>query len=553
MDDTSSSASIPPWRVAICRDEPSYPELAPYHPGAAYPELSCLGAPVASAPNPTFGAVREALRLLGCDEARYGTSQWNPLTAWVRPGDRVLVKPNWVMDRHPAEGRLGVETAHACLVTHTSVLRAVIDYVQIALRGEGRIIIADAPLQGCDFDVLLQRGCVPQLIDHYDRLSARRAPRGFSPLSVEVKDLRLEVATVRSGLGRIARTLEKEIRDETIEHRVVRLDEYSSLEPISADWERFRVTSYDPDGMRRAHRPGFHAYCVSREVLEADAVIDVPKLKTHKKGGITVALKNLVGINGHKSFLPHHRLGSVADGGDEYLAEDRLKYLASLMHDTANRRVGPRRQRFAGLAASGLAAIGRLIREEGTESGCWYGNDTIWRTCLDLNRILLFADQNGTFRGTDPTSTPRRRVFHVVDGIVGGEGDGPLAPDPRPSGVVLAGPSAPYVDLAAALVMGLAWQRIPLVSEAFGSFLGAPLVPGEPKRLRITSNNRAWDGFRMDQCDGRLPESLCYRPAPGWEAILDDTDGSETRLPIWAAVRRPGFLWERLARRHSPR
>src|SRR5690606_2650770 len=47
-------------------------------------------------------------------------------------------------------------------------------------------------------------------------------------------------------------------------------------------------------------------------------VINLPKLKTHKKTGVTLSLKNLVGINGDKNWLPHHSLGSVGEGGDEF-------------------------------------------------------------------------------------------------------------------------------------------------------------------------------------------------------------------------------------------
>jgi hypothetical protein len=53
-------------------------------------------------------------------------------------------------------------------------------------------------------------------------------------------------------------------------------------------------------------------------VLSADLVVNLPKLKTHKKTGVTLALKNLVGINGDKNWLPHHSQGSVEKGGDEY-------------------------------------------------------------------------------------------------------------------------------------------------------------------------------------------------------------------------------------------
>ena len=36
----------------------------------------------------------------------------------------------------------------------------------------------------------------------------------------------------------------------------------------------------------------------------------MPKLKTHKKCGVTISLKNLVGLNTNKNLLPHHSLGT---------------------------------------------------------------------------------------------------------------------------------------------------------------------------------------------------------------------------------------------------
>ena len=32
-------------------------------------------------------------------------------------------------------------------------------------------------------------------------------------------------------------------------------------------------------------------YCISNTILDADVIINIPKLKTHKKAGITVCLK----------------------------------------------------------------------------------------------------------------------------------------------------------------------------------------------------------------------------------------------------------------------
>jgi uncharacterized protein (DUF362 family) len=60
--------------------------------------------------------------------------------------------------------------------------------------------------------------------------------------------------------------------------------------------------------MAKTHHPGVHQYLVAKEVIEADIIINLPKLKTHRKAGVTCALKNLIGINGNKEYLPHHRV-----------------------------------------------------------------------------------------------------------------------------------------------------------------------------------------------------------------------------------------------------
>src|SRR5438093_548816 len=44
--------------------------------------------------------------------------------------------------------------------------------------------------------------------------------------------------------------------------------------------------------------------------------------------------------------------------------------------------------------------------------GNWSGNDTLWRTILDLNRILLHADKNGELR-TVPVSVEFREAGHA--------------------------------------------------------------------------------------------------------------------------------------------
>jgi len=73
------------------------------------------------------------------------------------------------------------------------------------------------------------------------------------------------------------------------------------------------------------------------------------------------------------------------------------------------------------------------------------------------------ADQHGAWEtiqrshavaGVQQRGFPQRRLLHIVDGIVAGEGEGPLSPDPKACGLLVAGEAAPVVDAACAALMG---------------------------------------------------------------------------------------------------
>ena len=74
--------------------------------------------------------------------------------------------------------------------------------------------------------------------------------------------------------------------------------------------------------------------------MAGDLVVNLPKLKTHKKACVTGALKNLVGINGNKDYLPHHRLGGSRTGGDCYAGGNPFKLASEHISDASNRREG---------------------------------------------------------------------------------------------------------------------------------------------------------------------------------------------------------------------
>jgi uncharacterized protein (DUF362 family) len=62
-----------------------------------------------------------------------------------------------------------------------------------------------------------------------------------------------------------------------------------------------------------------------------------------------------------------------------------------------------------------------------------------------------------------------RRALHVIDGIVAGEGEGPLAPRDRPLGAIVAATDPLALDLACVRIMGFDERRIPKVREALAA------------------------------------------------------------------------------------
>lgn len=459
--------------VALARTVPAYRRLTSATTG---PELR-RGLPT------TAGvAIRELFRIWGLDRSRFGTADWNPLGELIPAGSRVLLKPNWVLHRN-LSGQ-GID----CLITHTDVLEAVLEYVLLAR--PGAIVIGDAPIQGCDIAALRRDAGVDALLE-------RMADRG---VPVCVADFRRTILP-RNEAGVVK--LEDQ-RDRT-EYVLFDVGPDSLLEPLSHDANRFRVTMYNPDLLQSRHVPGRHQYLIAREVLDADVVINLPKLKAHKKSCVTGALKNLIGINGNKEFLPHHRRGGPATGGDCYGIDSPLKVWAETLLDWANRRNGGTAQRVAFGVSTRLAECARLTGADADLEGSWFGNDTIWRTCLDLQRILHYGTASGAL-----TPDPQRIVLHITDAIVGGEGDGPLAPLPVPSGFVTGALNGAAAEWVHARLMGFDPARIPLIREAFGKF-SYPLCAFSPDDIHVATSRGLVGANSIWPLDGRA-----FRPPEGW-------------------------------------
>ena len=429
-----------------CQGSPDCPYPGfPYEPDQSYPELPAVRTGKA---NPVYKAVRQCFYLLGLDRQNYNTPSWNPFGEFVQPGQQVLIKPNWVMHRHASGDNL------FSVITHPSVIRPVIDYALLALKGKGRIIIADAPLQSADFDLLMRHTQMPQLVE---QITAGDVP-------LEIRDLRQNICRYNEKGQIIAHEPRAGDDDGYV---VTNLGSQSFLSDIGQYARNFRVTNYDPHVMPRHHSEDRHEYLIAGTVLDSDVVINVPKLKTHRKAGLTCCLKNVVGINGSKDYLPHHRLGSTAENGDEYLHPSLCKRLHSRLIDYIEARPGGTLNGFARFVAHSCRSLANRLAHDPYYEGSWFGNDTIWRTILDLNYALRYARLDGTF-----AQTPQRKFFNIVDAFVVGAGEGPLNPTAVFSGIILAGFVGENIDAFAARLIGLDPQKIPILKNAVFSLHG---------------------------------------------------------------------------------
>ena len=494
---------MPSWRdnsrVAVARSTAArYPADPPFHPPARFPELGFLPAFDADAGNCAYTAVRDALALLYGEPDGPG---WNPLGSLVSPGDTVVLKPNFIKEHHEYR-----RDEWQQVITHGAVIRAVCDYVVKALDGRGRIVVCDAPQTDSSFVEICRVSGVTALCQWY---------RSWCPVQVDLVDLRNEEWTARDDVIVERRALPGD-PDGCVAVNLGQASLFHGITPVHG----FYGADYADEITQSHHQGDIHEYLLSGTAMRADVVINLPKLKTHKKTGITCALKNFVGVNGDKNWLPHYMLGAPEEGGDQFPARSiRTSSERALM--TWFKRRLYHAPTWVNHLFRPLKRVGKLVfgtTDAVVRSGNWHGNDTTWRMALDLNACFFY------WRDGRLDQSHTRRYLCLVDGIIGGEGEGPLAPDAVPCGIIVAGENPVAVDTAVAWLMGFDWRKLRLVAGAYAR-TQYPLASFEPSEVELVSTADQWTGPLAGLDPGT---TFHFTPHFGWVGAIERNEACGT-------------------------
>jgi len=408
----------------------------------------------------------------------------------ISTGETVVVKPNLIRipDYQSAPPWESV-------VTSPDLIRRVVEDVCKKLNGTGKVTICDAPQTESNF------------IDIENKLSLNKIASSCTErykTPVEVLDLRNEEWRVVRGVISERRLLPGD-SEGTISFNLGK----DSLFYKYQGEGRYYGADYDAGEVNRHHSGETQEYLICATPIKADVFINIPKMKTHKKSGVTLCLKNLVGINADKNWLPHHTVGSPEDGGDQFpnmTIKRRFENYAFKMVTKLALRLPWIGTRIAQIIRRpGLAIFGdnkKVIR-----SGNWHGNDTIWRMILDLNRCLLYGNPDGTLRSSVP-----KRYYGIVDGSIGMEGNGPLDGESVKSNCYICGTNPVAVDMVAARVMGFDWRNIPVIKNAL-NLTKYPIADFRPTEVQVICDMPGWSGNLLDIEDN---DFLSFRPSPGW-------------------------------------
>lgn len=404
---------------------------------------------------------------------------------------RIFIKPNMVINPWKGEENNWIAT-----VTNRSLIEAVLMVIKEKATEPIEITIGDAPMARSKHEITLKLLKLRKLIEEYNV--------GF---------LTITLIDIRDWYWKYVSTMcvsRKHLKGDPKGVRYLNLSSDSAFfGKQNNDFEAFD----DIQPVSEFHNEKDNIFGISASILEADLFINLPKLKTHRIAGLTCAMKNLVGMNANKNCVPHNTRGVGNEGGDAFkdVGNDLDKEFAGFGGKI--RRLLRRKKPILNYCLIPVKVIyDKLHRQkEQIGYGMWHGNDTIWRSIIDLNRIILYSNKDGQM-----TDTIQRRYLCITDAIVSGEGEGPLHPTPKNTNLLLVSDSAVAIDLFASKIMGFDWKKIPSIEKSMQRDVRWPLVNFDYTDVIINYKENRYD------LDGiRELISFNFIPTKGWEGYIE--------------------------------
>lgn len=411
----------------------------------------------------------------------------------VVPDQKVVLKPNWVLEAHVYK-----EEEWLQIITHPIVIEAVLDVVLEKLQGTGEVTICDSPMPPAYFEKIVARGDLLEKIKNKQSGSTK----------INLIDLRNYQNIQMSGIT----IREKKLVGDPLGFATIDLGDKS--EYVGKSNTKYVGADLDLKQIHDLHNENKNVYMIAKTILAADVFINLPKLKTHKLAGLTCSLKSLVGTVINKNALPHFTRQTADDLGDgsptKSFESENTRRRVSFTLDILKYKILPINVAYVLLKRLQWAVFGQ---KPAARSGGWYGNDTIWRAILDLNKILRYFDQNGN--RVDPSS---KKYYTIIDGIIAGDKRGPLAADRKDCGVIIMADNPVASDIACAGLMGFDYKKMPTLTHAF-DIKEMPLCDFNPEDVTFISNNIKFDKKRA--IDITREESFAFEPYPFWKGHIE--------------------------------
>ena len=484
--------------VAIIKtDKYFYPKTPSFRPSKRYPEY--LFEEISNENNHVYDMVREWFYKLKLDIKNYWSSSRNPLWKIIREWDKVVVKPNMVMDYNPTWE--GVD----CLYTQPSIVAAIVDYVVIALNWKWEIVIWDAPMQECNFEKLISESWYDKLLEFY------RWKLNGSQITIKLEDFR-DLRTT------IVWWVYHQVINKDSQGIVVDLWNNSEFSGLTEEqYKNLRITNYDPSVLNSHHNVLKNEYYINKTILEADVVINVPKPKTHRKAWVTIALKNLVWINARKEYLPHHMNWSKSDNKwDEYLLPSFTKRVIDSTLDRRNKYINEKKYLLAkclNFFLLGLGVFSRIFPKDKYFEWSRYGNNTISKTIVDLNKIVRYADKN--WKMSDKI---QRKYFIVADMIISWEKEWPVMPSPKNVWIIAMWENPVLFDEAIWTLMWAKMKLNPTINCAKKSLKKRKLY-NEKDQWFIVSNDENLNNKTINSITWK--DIFYFEPSSWWKEVFN--------------------------------